>query len=157
MEFSVRGYPSRSRFADWQRANLMPSEELPELSEAQKDRARKLRISEQAYAIALKAGDLARERLEGQLDRVGRLIASAAKKRGAEVTAVVWDFYEHQFKFTARENGRELENTLPSSIVDDLLLGKEGADDRLKHQVDFLLGGWADYYGARGHESCGLP
>ncbi len=144
MEFIVRGYPSRKRFVDWQRANSTPREQLPQLSESQRDRARKLRISEQAYAIALKAGELARERLEGQMDRVGGLIASAAKRRGAEVTAVIWDFFEHQFKFTARENGRELENTLPASIVDDLLLGKEGADDRLKRAVDFLLGGWAD-------------
>ena len=145
MEFVVRGYPSRIRFADWQRANSAPREELPQLSEAQRDRARKLRIPEQAYAIALKAGELARARLEGQIDRVGGVIASAAKRRGAEVTAVVWDFFEHQFKFTASENGREVENALPPSIIDDLLLGKEGAGDRLKREVvDSLLGGWAD-------------
>jgi hypothetical protein len=144
MEFVIRGYPSRTRMAEWQKANSALSEQLPQLSEEQRSRAQKLRIPERAYAVALKAGELARERLEGQLDYVAGLIDSAARKRGAEVTSVVWDFFESQFRFTARENGREVKNTLPASIVDDLLLGKEGADERLLHQVDFLLGGWAD-------------
>jgi len=103
-----------------------------------------LHIPDHAYAVAVQAAELARERLEDELDHVGELIASAAKKRGVEVRTVVWDFVRHQFKFVARENGHERENNLPPTIVDDLLLGKEGADRRLKQEVDFLLGGWAE-------------
>ncbi len=144
MELIIRGYPSRIRFADWQKANTLPKEELPRLTEIQRERARTLRVPDQAYAIALKAGELARKRLEGEMERVEGLIASAAKRRGAEVTVVIWDFVESQFKFLARQNGREREHTIPGAIVDDLLLGKEGADRRLKEEVDFLLGGWAE-------------
>jgi hypothetical protein len=144
MEFIVRGYPSRIRFADWQRANSTGPDDLPKLSDEQKLRAKQLRIPDRAYAIGLKAAQFARERLAGELDHVGRLIASAAKKRGAEVTTVVWDFLEHDFKFVTRENGREQPNSLPPEIIDDLLLGKEGADRRLKEEVDYLLGGWSE-------------
>jgi hypothetical protein len=144
MEFIIRGYPSRIRFGDWQKANSLGPDDLPGLSAEQKRRAQQLRIPHRAYAIGLKAAQLARERLTGELDHVGGLIASAAKKRGAEVTTVIWDFLEHDFKFVTRENGREHPNSLPPKIIDDLLLGKEGADRRLKEQVDFLLGGWSE-------------
>jgi hypothetical protein len=145
MEFIVRGYPSRIRFVDWQKANSLGPDALPALSDQQKRRAQQLRIPDRAYAIGLKAAQLARERLVGgELDHLGGLIASAAKKRGAEVTTVVWDFLEHDFKFMTRQNGREQPNSLPPNIIDDLLLGKEGADRRLKEQVDFLLGGWSE-------------
>ncbi len=144
MEFIVRGYPSRIRFVDWQKANSMVPDDLPRLSDEEKHRAQLLRIPDRAYAIGLKAAQLARERLVGELDHVGGLIASAAEKRGVEVTTIVWDFVEHDFKFLTRENGRERENSLPPKIVDDFLLGREGANRRLKQEVDFLVGGWAE-------------
>ncbi len=146
MELIIRGYPSRIRAADWQKANSLPEKELPRLTEKQRERTRTLRIPEHAYAIALKAGELAKEHASKKVERVARLIVDAVKKRdpAIEVTAVVWDFVEYQFKFLTRVNGRENYDSIPTEIIDDVLLEKEGAEERLKKQVDYLLGGWAE-------------
>ncbi len=146
IELVLRGYPSRIRFAEWQRANSLPVDALPKLSEEQKTRARKLRIPEDHYAVALKAAELTSERAIGEMERVARLIAAAATKRcpEAEVTSVVWDFREKRFEFLTRIDGREDCDPIPTEIVDDVLLQKEGAEERLKKAVDFELGGWAD-------------
>src|SRR5205807_5363294 len=58
VELVFRGYPSRIRFADWERANSLPVGALPKLSKQQRARARKLRIPEDHYAVALKAAEL---------------------------------------------------------------------------------------------------
>ncbi len=146
MELIIRGRPSRIRFADWQKANSLPKEELPLLTEKQRERAQTLRVPEGAYAIALKAGELAKENASKRIQRVARLIVEAAKKRdpAIEVTAVVWDFVEHQFKFVTRVNGREDYDSIPIQIIDDVLLEKEGAEERLRKELNFLLGGWAE-------------
>ena len=146
VELVFRGYPSRIRFADWERANSLPVGALPKLSKQQRARARKLRIPEDHYAVALKAAELSSEHALGKMERVARIIAAAAKKRlpEAELTSVVWDFRENRFEFLAQINGREDCSPIPTAIVDDVLLEKEGAEERLKKAVDFELGGWAD-------------
>ena len=146
MDLILRGYPSRIRFAEWQKANSLPPDKLPRLSKPQKARAHRLGISDHEYAIALKAAELARERAVDKMEKVARLIIEAVHKRDpqAEVTALVWDFLRHEFKFLTRVNGREDDDCIPPQVVDDVLLEKEGAEQRLKQKVDFLLGGWAE-------------
>ncbi|MGH9433227.1 MAG: hypothetical protein ACRD3T_16985 [Terriglobia bacterium] len=143
MEVVVRGRPSRFRFAEWQAANSVPAEDLPELSEEQKAHAKQLRIPEQAYRIALKGGELARRHAIEKLEYVERLIAEAAKRAGVDITDVEWDFVNHQFSFIYSVNGRWGQPSLPPQAVDDYLLDKEGAGERLKEIVDLLLGGLA--------------
>ena len=146
MDLILRGYPSRTRFAEWQEANSLPPKKLPRLSVDQKTRAQKLGISERAYAIALRAAELTRDRAAEKMEKVARFITETVKTRDpqAEVTALVWDFLGHEFKFLTRVNGREHDDSISPRIVDDVLLEKEGAEQRLKQEVDFLLGGWAD-------------
>jgi len=145
MELVLRGYPSSLRFAEWQQANSLPADKLPHLNEGQKARARDLRISERGYAISLKAAELARQRADAKMDRVARVIAEAVRQRDpeAEVTAVVWDFRAREFKFLRRVNGKEYAESVPTQILDDVILEKEGAEDRLRKELDYRLGGWA--------------
>ncbi len=146
IELVLRGYPSRIRFPEWQEANSLPPDKLPKLSEDQIARARKLRVPSHAYAIALKAAELANERASGKIEWVARMIAEAARKRDPEleVTSVIWDFWEHKFEFFTRRDGHQHVHSIATEIIDDVLLEKEGAGQRLKQAVDFELGGWAD-------------
>lgn len=144
MDLILRGYPSKIRFAEWQKANSLPPDQLPRLSGEQAERARTLRVPERAFAIALKASELAAEEAVEKMERVGRLIQESAKKRipDARVKAVVWDFVERRFRFMTQINGSEHENMIPIKIIDDLLMEKPDAEQQLKKTVDFLFGGW---------------
>ena len=146
IDIVLLGYPSRIRFAEWQAANSLADEKLPKLSEEQKARARALRVPERHYAVALKAAELSGQRAAARMEWVARLIAEAAKRRDPEarVTSVVWNFREHKHEFFTRHDGRQYTHSIPTQIIDDLLLEKEGAGERLKQAVDFELGGWAD-------------
>jgi len=121
-------------------------DELPKLSDEQRARAQKLHISERAYAVAIKAAELASERASEKLEQVARLIAEAVRKRdpGGQLKSVVWDFYTHSFQFVTRHDSTECLHSIPTEIVDDVVLEKEGAARRLKQAADFELGGWAD-------------
>jgi len=147
IELVLRGYPSRKSFAEWQQANSLPESELPRLSDQQRERARRLHISERAYAVALKAGELAAQRALEKMERVGNLIARAVKDRDpeAELTSVVWDFYEQRFEFFTKHKiekdwyGNECVHSIATQAVDDVLLGKEGAERRLQEAVNSEL------------------
>ena len=140
-ELLLRGYPSRIRFAEWQAANSLPEDKLPGLSPEQKARARALYISERDYRVALKAAQLASERATSKMEQVARLIAEAVKSRDpkAVLTSVVWDFYGHTFEYFTRHDGREYPHSIPTLIIDDVLLEKEGAEQRLKDAVNSEL------------------
>lgn len=145
IEILLRGYPSRIRFAEWQAANLLPEDKLPKLTAEQQRRASRLHIPERHYAVALKAAELAGEEARRKMERMAQLIATAVRGSDAEaeLKSLVWDFYGHQFQFVTRHNGREFAHSIPTAIIDDLLLEKEGAEQRLKNVVRHELGGWA--------------
>jgi hypothetical protein len=141
-ELVLRGYPSRKRFAEWQQANSLPEDQLPKLSEEQRARARQLCIPERAYAVALKAAQLAGDRALEKMKRVANVIARAVKDRDpeAELTSVVWNFYEARFEFLVRykigkDSPKELEHFIPTQMIDDILLDKEGAERELMQAV----------------------
>jgi hypothetical protein len=136
-EIVIRGYPSRKRFAEWQKANMLPDGELPQLTVEEKRRASLLRVPEKAYAIALKAGELARDRAFEGLERVANAIAISVKKQdpNVELKAVTWDFFTGQFEFvTQHKSGsqfRECAHGMAPELIDELVLGRPGADQKL--------------------------
>lgn len=146
VELLLRGYPSRVRFKEWQIANSLPENELGKLSEDQRTRARSLHIPDRAYAVALKAKELSAERAIRKMEEVAQRINEAVKTRDGEgeLKSVVWDFYGHSFQFITRHALGEYVHSIPTQVVDDVLLEKEGASRRLREAVDFELGGWAD-------------
>jgi hypothetical protein len=146
IELILRGYPSRKRFAEWQQANSLPESELPALSDDQRERAQRLHISERDLAVAVKAAELAGDRALKKMERVGNIIARAVKDRDpeAELTTVLWDFYEQKFEFCTRHKigqdfYRQCVSSIPTQVVDDLVLEKEGAERRLREAVSSEL------------------
>lgn len=144
VEFVIRGYPSHVRFVDWQRANSLPDDQLT-LTPEQRDRARKLQIPERAYAVGIKAAECAGENAVQKMDRVAQSVVDAIRHRYPEdeLRSIVWDFVERRFRFVIwhRDLNSEREYSAPPETVDDLLLEKEGAERRLKEQIDSAIGG----------------
>ena len=116
---------------------MLPDGELPQLTAEQKRRATLLRVPEKAYAVALKAGELARDHAFEGLERVANAIAISVKKQDpkAELKAVVWDFVSGQFEFiTQHKFGnqfRECVHNMAPELIDELVLGRPGADQKL--------------------------
>jgi hypothetical protein len=141
-EIILRGYPSRKRFAEWQQANMLPDEQLPRLTKEQAERARKLRISEKGFAIALKAAELARVQSFEKMERVAKCIHQVLRKHDpqSELATLVWDFSAHKFDYvvkhrSAPEQALEATYSIPPEVVDEVVLEHEGAEQKLATMV----------------------
>ena len=141
-EIILRGFPSRKRFADWQQANTLPDEKLPRLTREQAERARRLRISEKGFAIALKAGELAREQSFEKMERVAKCIHQVLRRHEpqSELATLVWDFGAHKFDYVVKHGngpGKALEAIypIPPEMVDEVVLEHEGAEQKLAAMV----------------------
>lgn len=158
VELLVRGYPSRMRFAEWQTARSLPESELPKLTQEQQARARRLHITDREFAVGLKAGQLMSERAAEHMERVARLVAEGLKNGGssARLKTVLWDFYGGKFEFAIEDETGTHPYSLPMETVDDVLLDKDGAEQRMKEQVDFIVSKWRPD-GARRPQGCRIP
>ena len=141
-EIVIRGYPSRMRFAEWQQANLLAEEQLPRLTEKQKERVRRLHISEKEYAVVLKAGELAQAHSLKEMEKVANCIRRVVREQDpeSELTTLFWDFGGHKFEYIIQHSispGRvkECPYAIPPELVDELVLGREGAEERLAQAV----------------------
>ena len=136
-EIIIRGYPSRTRFSDWVKANTLPESELPQLDEEQKRRVSFLRVREKAYAAAVKSVELARDFAFERLQQVAGAIARNVKKQNpeAELKAVVWDFYSQRFEFLVvrglQDQLREYAYLMDPALVDEVVLERQGAERKL--------------------------
>jgi hypothetical protein len=145
-EIIIRGFPPRQRFAEWGQANTLPAEELPRLTKEQAERARKLRITEKGFAVALKAGELAQDQSFEVMERVAKRIHQVLRKHDphSELAKLVWDFGAHRFDYIVKhQNGQEeaLETTypIPPEMVDEVVLEHEGAEQKLVAKVVYDL------------------
>jgi hypothetical protein len=136
-EIIIRGYPTKTRFADWVKANELPESELPKLSEEQKRRASFLRVREKAYAAAMKTGELTRDYAFERLIDVAGAIARNVKKQDpeADLKSVVWDFDSQHFEFLILRKSQnqvsECLHFMDPTLVDEVVLGCQGAERKL--------------------------
>ena len=142
-EIILRGFPSRKRIADWQQANMLSDEELPRLTKVQVERANKLHITERGFAIALKAGELARVQSFEKMECVAKRIHHVLRQHEpqSELVALVWDFEAHKFEFVVKHGngagqGLETTHSIPPEMVDEVVLGHEGAEQKLTTTVE---------------------
>jgi hypothetical protein len=141
-EIIIRGIPSRQRFAEWRQANMLSAEQLPRLTKEQAERARKLRISEKGFAVALKASELARDQSFEKMESVAKRIQQVLQKHDpdSELAVLVWDFDEKRFNYVVKRRngpGQALEATypIPPEMVDELVLERDGAEQKLASRV----------------------
>jgi len=140
MEIAVQGtkaYPS-----DWQAVRAIPRDELPALSDEQRQVARKLGISEEDYARSALAGQRTQEVLLQKTEALARFLKKRIEASGLPVTInrVVLVVIEDKFTVDLEVNGRPVVLRIDESVVDDFFdSGSEEAEKRLGRILDRAL------------------
>jgi hypothetical protein len=142
MEIVVDGW--RSSVADWDAVRSIPVEQLPALSEEQREVAKKLGIPEEDYARSVLAGERNREALLVKTQRLARLLEQRLGRTGvqARVNRVVLRTIEHRFDVELQIDGREVPLRIEETIVNDYFdSGSADAEERLGRILDRALAG----------------
>ncbi len=142
MEIVVDGW--RSSGADWDAVRNIPMEQLPVLSEEQRQVAKKLGIPEQDYARSVLAGERNREALLVKTERLARLLEQRLGKPGAKVriNRVVLRTFEDRFDVELQIDGRGVPLRIEETLVNDYFdSGSLDAEERLGRILERALAG----------------
>jgi hypothetical protein len=140
VEIGVDGL--RAGVSEWQAVRDVPREQLPPLTPAQQEVAKKLGIPEDDYARSALAGERTREQLLKKAERLARVVDQTAKTSGkpVEVQRVILRTIDHRFDVDLRVNGNTVPIHIDESLVDDYFdSGSEDAEQRLKRILDRAL------------------
>jgi hypothetical protein len=141
MNISVEGV--RTSVADWKAAQALPADQLPALSPAQKEAARRLHVSEEDYARSALAGHRTGEKLLQKTERFARWLQALLRERAvdAEVGNVTLNTWDGKFEVTLGRNGSPLFFKVDEEVVDSLFeSGSADAEQRLARVLDLVLG-----------------
>jgi hypothetical protein len=140
MEIAVQGW--RSYPAEWQAVRSVPGNELPPLSDEQRQVARKLGIPEEDYARSVLAGQRTQEVLLQKTEGLARFLEQRIEASGlpAIIKKIVLVVVEEKFTVELEVNGRPLVLRIDESIVDDFFdSGSEEAEKKLGRILDRAL------------------
>jgi ribosome-associated translation inhibitor RaiA len=140
MEIVVDGW--RSSVADWDAVRNIPREQLPVLSEEQRQVAKKLGIPEQDYARSVLAGERNREALLAKTERLARLLEQRIDKAGVRVNRVVLRTFEDRFEVELQIDGRGVPLRIEETLVNDYFdCGSVDAEEKLGRILERALVG----------------
>lgn len=128
---------------EWRRAQNAPSDELPVLSEAQREVANKFGISEEEYARSVLAGRYGVRRLRTRARKLGEEIERILIGVSAEcrVVRVVADMARERWVILIQTPMRQVGMSVPREVGDDFLDFETGeAIEELKARLKFSLG-----------------
>lgn len=140
MEIAVEGW--RASAADWEAVRNLPAEEVPRLTDEQREVARKLGAPETDYARSALAGQRTQTVLLQKTEQLGRFLDRRlrAAGRNGEVQRVILRTLEHRFDVTAQLNGRVLQLRIDEDLVDEFFdSGSVEAEHNLTRVVDRAL------------------
>jgi hypothetical protein len=140
MNVSVEGW--RANPVEREAVRNIPAEQLPSLSDEQKEVARKLGVPEEAYARMALAGERTSNRLLQKTEMLARLLEKKLRALGsqASIESVVLKTIDHQFEVVTKVDGSNIPMRINESIVDDLFeSGSREADERLSRIVSTTL------------------
>jgi hypothetical protein len=122
MEVFVRG--SRSSSQDWLRAQQIPANELPPLSEEQKTEARLTHRSEEDYARSAYAGQLSQQRLLQATLRFGRWLNARVEERNSDshVEAIELDTWGGKLQVKVLTGGEVVNFEMDEDLVEQFLI-----------------------------------
>ncbi len=144
MEIIIEGW--RAGREDRREAESVPASELPPLSDEQKSVAKKLGISEEAYARSAFAGKKNQERLLQKTKRFGGLLQDVIQRRfnDARVDRIRLVTIDHEYRVDIFAAGRPLVFRVMEEIVDDFVEGGSEASRRqIEQSLEVLLTGRA--------------
>jgi hypothetical protein len=119
MEIAVQGW--RASAADWDAVRSVPVEQLPALSEQQREVARKLGVPEEDYARSALAGQRTQETLLHKAEALAGFLQKLVEKNHFDVSIsrIMLDVVEHRFVIELTVNGSSKIFRVDESIVDD--------------------------------------
>jgi len=140
MEIAVQGW--RSYPAEWNAIRSLPGNELPDLTEGQREVARKLGISAEDYARSALAGRRTQELLLQKTERLARFLEQRIEASGlpATIRRITLVVVEEKFTVELEVGGRPIVLRIEESVVDDFFdSGSEDAEKRLGRILDRAL------------------
>jgi len=129
----------RAKAADRKAVHEIPAEQLPPLTQQQREVARKLQIAEVDYARSAVAGQRTAERLLQKAEQLARLLQAKVGPR-VRIQGVTLKTVEHRFEVEANSDGTPLALRIDEDLVDDLFEGGAlEAEQRLGRVVEMAL------------------
>ena len=144
MEIIVEGW--RAGVQEWRDIQGVPVQELPPLSNEQREVAMKLRIPEVDYARSALAGRRTQERLLTKTQRFAHLLEQKLQRdhEGVALTRIRLVTIEHMFQLDLTAGDRNLTVRISEDMVDDLVEGgSPSADQQIDHVLNRVLAGQA--------------
>lgn len=141
MEISVQGWKASP--TDWEAVRKLPKDQLPPLSEEQREVARKLGVSEEDYARSALAGERTQNALLATTETFARLLQRKLKDIDSKATVenVVLQLLEGRFEILLRLNGKLFPLRIHEDIVNDLFEGGSAeADEKLSRILASTVG-----------------
>lgn len=132
MEISVQGW--RASASDWEAVRKLPKDQLPPLTEKQKEVARKLKVSEEDYARSALAGERTQDALLAKTEMFARFLEKKLHDLGsrASVESVVLQILEDRFEVLLKLNGSLIPLKIKEDVVNDLFeSGSAEAEERV--------------------------
>ncbi len=110
---------------NWDAAHELSPQDLPPLNDAQREAARKMRMSEEDYARGFLAGEWSRSALLAKTERLARLLADFLKQlaSGSALHRVVLSTTDRRFDVEIIHNGHSIPVKIREDVVDDLFEG----------------------------------
>jgi hypothetical protein len=119
----VQGYSTSVE--DWAKANRVPGDSLPQLTEGQKAFARKFGVKEEDFARSVLAGRYGSKRLVADAERFAFLfrevVAELAKQNDIRIVQVFYSAFDRRFTCHLREGSKEFSIEMSSALVADHL------------------------------------
>jgi hypothetical protein len=140
MHISVEGW--RANPIEREAIRTVPAEQLPPLTAEQKEVARKLGVSEEAYARMALAGQRTSDLLLKKTEMLAKLLEQKLRGSGSKATIenVVLRTMKHKFDVLLRINGSTIPIRINEDVVDDLFeSGSEEAEQRLSRIVSTTI------------------
>ena len=140
MEIAVQGW--RANAAEWDAARAIPFQDLPALTDEQRQVARKLDISEEDYARSVLAGRRTQEVLVRKAEALAAFLEGRiAHEHGRiQVNRIVLDVVEHRFIVELDVGGKPRVLRIDEDIVDDYFeSGSPDAEVKLARVFDRVL------------------
>jgi hypothetical protein len=128
MEIVITG--SSMSVEDTRKANAVPADELPRLTDGQKEFAKKFNMSEEASARSLLASQYGEARLHASATKLGQVLEEHLPKlvQGIEIEKLIYEVCLENHKLWLRYRGRNHVVQLPQADVDDWLASGKPED-----------------------------
>jgi hypothetical protein len=141
MQISVEGW--RASPGEWEAVRSIPRDQLPALTEQQREVARKMGVPEEDYARSALAGERTQNALLAKTEMFARLLEKKIRDLGfkASVQNIVLRTLEHAFEVVLNTNGSYLPLRIKEDVVDDLFeAGSSEAEEKLSRILNATVG-----------------